>query len=365
MRIDFANLQLQYQKYKTAIDERIGNVLSSSRYIMGSEITELEEKLAEFTGAENCLLCGSGTDALIIALKSIGIKPGDEVITTPFTFIATAEIISFLGAIPVFADIDESTYNINVELIENKITDKTKAIIPVSLYGQPSDMDEINLLAKKNGLIVIEDAAQSFGSTYKNRKSCNLSDIGCTSFFPAKPLGCYGDGGAIFTGNKEFAEKMKSLRVHGQTKRYYHKYIGFNGRMDTIQAAVVLAKLPFYEEEIRLRQDIAEKYISKISSKNENIILPCVKSDRTSVWAQFSIRVKKRDFLQETLKKVGIPTAVHYPMPLHLQEAFQNLGYEKGDFPVAEQVSEEILSIPMNPFLTEDEVDYIAENLSE
>ena len=365
MRIDFANLQLQYQKYKKDIDKRIENVLLSSRYIMGSEIPELEEKLSEFTESENCLLCGSGTDALILALKSIGIKPGDEVITTPFTFIATAEIISFLGAVPVFVDIDESTYNINVNLIEEKITDKTRAIIPVSLYGQPSDMDEINLLAEKNGLIVIEDAAQSFGATYKEKKSCNLSEIGCTSFFPAKPLGCYGDGGAVFTGNKELAEKIKSLRVHGQTKRYHHKYIGFNGRMDTIQAAVLLAKLPFYDEEIRLRQNVAEQYISKISSKSKDIILPFVKPDRTTVWAQFSIRVNSRDLLQESLKKAGIPTAIHYPKPLHLQEAFKNLGYEKGDFPVAERVSETILSLPMNPFLTENEIDYIAEHLSD
>ncbi len=364
MKIDFANLQMQYQKYKKEIDDRIGKVLNSSKYIMGPEIGELEETLSSFTGAEYCISCGSGTDALILALKGIDIKPGDEIITTPFTFIATAEIISLLGAIPVFVDIEEGTYNIDVTLIEEKITKRTKAIIPVSLYGQPSDMDEINRLAKEYDLKVIEDAAQSFGATYKGKRSCNLSDVGCTSFFPAKPFGCYGDGGAVFTSDDELADKIKSIRVHGQTKRYFHRYIGFNARMDTVQAAVLLAKFPHYKEEIGLRQKVAEKYNFLFKEKGADLILPKVKPGRTSVWAQYSVRIKKREYLREKLKKSGIPTAVHYPKPLHLQEAFKYLGYKEGEFPVSEKVSKEIMSLPMNPFLTDSEIEYIVNNFN-
>ncbi len=363
MKIDFANLKKQYIIMEKEIKEKIENILNNCRFIMGKEVEELEEKLKHFTGNKYAICVSSGTDALMIALLVSGIKEGDEVITTPFTFIATAEVISFLGAKPVFVDIESETYNIDVEKIEDKITEKTKAIIPVSLYGQPCDMDEINNIASKYGLIVIEDAAQSFGAEYKGKKSCNLSDIGCTSFFPAKPLGCYGDGGAIFTNNKEIAEKSKSIRIHGQIKRYVHKYIGLNARLDTIQAAILLVKLKYFPEEIKKRQEVAENYI-RLLKENKNIILPKVKKDRKSVWAQFSIRVNDRDNIKDELLKNGIPCAIHYPMPLHLQECFSYLGYEKGDFPVAEKVSQEILSLPMNPYLTIEEQEYIVNVLN-
>ncbi len=362
MKIDFANLQLQYQKYKKEIDENIQKVLNKSNYIMGEEISILEEKLSKFCGAKYAIACGSGTDALLLALLALDIKPGDEIITTPFTFIATAETIALLHAKPVFVDIDETTYNIDPAKIEEKITEKTKAIIPVSLYGQPSDMEEINKIAKKYNLKVIEDAAQSFGATYKDKRSCNLSDIGCTSFFPAKPLGCYGDGGAVFTNDENLAVKMKQLRVHGQDRRYHHKYIGMGARLDTIQAAVLLAKLPHYEKEIELRNEVADRYTSLLK---DSVITPKIKEDRTSVWAQYSIRVKNRDTLQNKLKENSIPTAVHYPMPLHMQECFKYLGYKEGDFPIAEKISKEIMSLPMNPFLTKKEIECITVHLKE
>ncbi len=361
MKIDFANLQLQYRKYKDEIDKNIQKVLDKSNYIMGEEIALLEDKLSNFCGAKYAIGCGSGTDALLLALLAIDIKPGDEVITTPFTFIATAETIALFGAKPVFVDIKEDSYNIDASLIEEKITNKTKAIIPVSLYGQPCDMDEINNIASKYNLTVIEDAAQSFGAYYKDKRSCNLSTIGCTSFFPAKPLGCYGDGGAVFTSDENLALKIKQLRVHGQDRRYHHKYIGMGARLDTIQAAVLLAKLPHYEEEIKLREKVALKYSEKL--KDTGVITPKIKNDRSSVWAQYSIRVKNRDALQTYLKEKGIPTAVHYPMPLHMQECFSYLNYKEGDFPISEKISKEIMSLPMNPFLTDEEIEYIVNSI--
>ncbi|PHR58536.1 MAG: aminotransferase DegT [Arcobacter sp.] len=352
MNIDFANLNRQYLRYKDEIDAAMQNVIDNSSFIMGPDVFALEEELQAYTGAKHAITCSSGTDALLLAMMALDIKAGDEVITTPFSFIATAETIAFLGATPVFVDIDEETYNIDVTKIEETITSKTKAIMPVSLYGQPCDMDEINALAKKYKLKVIEDAAQSFGATYKGEKSCNLSDIGCTSFFPAKPLGCFGDGGAVFTNDDALAEKIRSLRVHGQSKRYHHQYIGMGGRMDTLQAAVLRVKLRYYEEDLKERQDVAAQYA-------KNIKISSIKKDRTSAWAQFSLRVKDRDALQKTLKEKGIPTAVHYPKPLHLQECFSYLGYKEGDFKVAEKVSQEIMSLPMNPDLNEEEKDYI------
>jgi UDP-2-acetamido-2-deoxy-ribo-hexuluronate aminotransferase len=291
---------------------------------------------------------------------AIGVKDGDEVITTPFTFIATAEVISLLGAKPVFADIDETTYNLDPGKIEEKITERTKAIVPVCLYGQVADMDEINAIAAKHGIFVIEDACQSFGAEYKGKKSCNLSKLSCTSFFPSKPLGCYGDGGAVFTSDAELAEKLKSIRVHGQTQRYYHKYIGINGRLDTIQAAILNVKMDHLEEELKKRMEIAEHYSKNLVEKKD-IVLPVIKKDRTSVYAQYSIRVKNRELLIKKLNEAGIPTAVHYPKPLHLQEAYSYLGLKNGDFPVSEKVSSEILSIPMGPFLKRDDQDYIIE----
>jgi len=295
-------------------------------------------------------------------MMALDIKPGDEIITTPFTFIATAETIALMGAIPVFVDIDEKTYNINPELIEEKITSKTKAIIPVSLYGQPSDMNAIKTIATKYNLKVIIDGAQSFGSTYNGIKDSALGDISTTSFFPAKPLGCFGDGGAVFTNNEELALKMKSLRVHGQSKRYHHKYIGMGGRMDTIQCAIVDVKLKYYAKDLKLRQEVASKYTNALKNKL-NIVLPYVNPNTTSAFAQYSVRVKNRDEIQAKLKEHGIPTAVHYPMPLHLQECFEYLGYKKGDFPISEVVSDEIMSLPMNPYIKDEEIKYIVERL--
>ena len=358
MKIDFANLQYQYQLYKAEIDSAMQAVLDKSNYIMGSEVTELESALEVFTGAKCAISCSSGTDALLLGMMALDIAPGDEIITTPFTFIATAETIAFLGAVPVFVDIDEKTYNIDPMLIEAKITNKTKAIIPVSLYGQPSDMDSITAIAKAHNLKVIVDGAQSFGSTYKGKTDSNLGDISTTSFFPAKPLGCFGDGGAVFTNDEALAQKMKSLRLHGQSKRYHHKYIGMGGRLDTLQAAVLNVKLKHYPKDLALRQEVARKYTEALDLK---LTPPFVGEHVTSAFAQYSIRVQGRDAVQANLKENGIPTAVHYPMPLHLQEAFAYLGYSKGDFPLSEKISSEIMSLPMNPYLSDEEINYISQ----
>ena len=358
MQIDFANLQGQYQMYKEEIDEAIHGVLDKSNYIMGNEVHELESNLQTFTSVKHAITCSSGTDALLLAMMALDIKPGDEIITTPFTFIATAETIAFLGAVPVFVDIDERTYNIDPLKIEEKITNKTKAIIPVSLYGQPSNMDTIQAIADQYHLKMIIDGAQSFGSTFNGKTDSNLGDISTTSFFPAKPLGCFGDGGALFTNDDALAIKIKSLRVHGQSKRYHHQYIGMGGRMDTIQCAIVNVKLKYYAKDLALRQKVARKYNEAL--KNKDLVLPFVAENATSTWAQYSIRVQNRDEVQITLKEKGIPTAVHYPMPLHLQEAFAYLRYTKGDFPISEVVSDEIISLPMNPYLIDDEIAYVS-----
>ena len=360
MNIDFANLNLAYQEHKDSFDTAIEKVVSSSSFIMGKEVSVLEKNLSNFTGAKHAISCSNGTDALLLAMMALGIKPGDEVITTPLTFISTAETIAFLGAIPIFVDIDEKTYNIDVTKIEGKITNKTKAIMPVSLYGQIPDMDIINMIALKYNLPVIEDGAQSFGATYKGKKSCNVSTIGTTSFFPAKPLGCFGDGGAVFTNDDDLAEKMISMRIHGQTERYHHKYIGMGGRLDTLQAAILNVKLDSYDNDILRRQRVATNYTNMLQGK---VIVPFIKIDNTSVWAQYSIRVKNRDIIQQKLKEKGIPTAVHYPKPLHLQECFKYLGYNLGDFSISELVSNEIMSLPMNPYLTREEQDYICKEL--
>ena len=360
MNIDFANLNLAYQEHKDSFDTAIEKVVSSSSFIMGKEVSVLEKNLSNFTGAKHAISCSNGTDALLLAMMALGIKPGDEVITTPLTFISTAETIAFLGAIPIFVDIDEKTYNIDVTKIEGKITNKTKAIMPVSLYGQIPDMDIINMIALKYNLPVIEDGAQSFGATYKGKKSCNVSTIGTTSFFPAKPLGCFGDGGAVFTNDDDLAEKMISMRIHGQTERYHHKYIGMGGRLDTLQAAILNVKLDSYDNDILRRQRVATNYTNMLQGK---VIVPFIKIDNTSVWAQYSIRVKNRDIIQQKLKEKGIPTAVHYPKPLHLQECFKYLGYNLGDFSISELVSNEIMSLPMNPYLTREEQYYICKEL--
>ena len=362
MKIDFANLQKQYKVYKEEIDYKIHTVLNKGNYILGDEVLDLEANLEKFTGSANCISCSNGTDALILALMAIDIKPGDEVITTPYTYIATSETIAFLKAVPVFADVNKDTFNINESSLGSLISNKTKAIMPVSLFGQPPEMDTILEIAKNNSLKVILDGAQSFGSTYKGVSDSALGDISTTSFFPAKPLGCYGDGGAVFTNNDEYAEKIKQLRVHGQEKKYVHKYIGIGGRLDTIQAAVLLAKIPHYKEELKERQRVSERY-SKNLRDLPGLVTPTINEGNTSAWAQYSLFAEDRDNLVKKLSKNSIPTAIYYPIPLHMQECFSYLGYKKGDFPVSELLSESLLSLPMNPFLSNDEIDYICENI--
>ena len=361
MKIPFIDLQSQYQSYKQEIDLAIHAVLDSSQYIMGPAVKELELNLAKYTGAKHAVACASGTDALLIALLAIGIKPGDEIITTPFTFISSSEVISQLGAVPVFVDIEEDTYNINANKIEDKITNRTKAIIPVSLYGQTADMDLINEIANRNNLLVIEDAAQSFGALYKGNKSCNLSQIGCTSFFPSKPLGCYGDGGALFTSDDEFAEKARIFIAHGSKKRYVHEVIGLNGRIDTIQAAIVGVKLKYFDDELQKRKSIGNRYINLL--KDKQLKLPVIREGRTSVFAQFTVQSDKRDKLMQLLNENDVPTAIHYPTPLHLQKCYQSLNYKDGDFPISEKASKEVFSLPMSPFLTEKQQDFIVDLL--
>jgi len=360
MKIDFANLQLQYQTYKDKIDDNIQAVLNKSNYILGEEVDILEKELQNFTGAKYAIACSSGTDALLLALMAMDIQPDDEIITTPFTWISTAEMMALIKARPVFVDIEPDTYNIDANLIEAAITKKTKAIMPVSLYGQSADMDAIQAIADKYNLKVIVDGAQSFGSTYNNKTDSNLGDISTTSFFPSKPLGCYGDGGAVFTNNEEYANKIKLLRVHGQNKRYHHKYIGIGGRLDTIQAAILLAKLPYFKKELKDRQKVADYYNNGLFKILQT---PVIKPNRSSAWAQYTLRVQKRDALQLKLKENVIPTSVFYPIPLHLQECFRYLNYKQNDFPISEKASKEVISIPMNPFLTNEQLDFIIFNI--
>jgi len=360
MKIDFANLQLQYQTYKDKIDENIQAILNKSNYILGEEVDILEKELQSFTGAKYAIACSSGTDALLLAMMAMDIQPDDEIITTPFTWISTAEMMALIKAKPVFVDIERDTYNIDANLIEAAITKKTKAIMPVSLYGQPADMDAIQAIANKYNLKVIIDGAQSFGSTYNNKTDSNLGDISTTSFFPSKPLGCYGDGGAVFTNNEEYANKIKLLRVHGQNKRYHHKYIGIGGRLDTMQAAILLAKLPYFKKELKDRQKVADHYTSGLS---QILQTPVIKTDRSSAWAQYTLRVKNRDTLQLKLNKNGIPTSVFYPIPLHLQECFRYLNYKQNDFPISEKASKEVVSIPMNSFLTNEQINFIVSSI--
>lgn len=356
MEIPFIDLKAQYLALKPQIDARIHHVLDHGQYIMGPEVAELEAALAAYVGAKHCITVASGTEALLISLMALNLQPGDEVITTPFTFVATAEVIALLGAVPVFVDIEPDTCNINPKLIEAAITSKTKAIMPVSLYGQPADMDEINAIAAQYGLAVIEDAAQSFGADYKGKKSCNLSTIGCTSFFPSKPLGCYGDGGAIFTSDDTLAKIMREIRVHGQERRYVHTRLGVGGRMDTLQCAVVLAKLERFPWEVDARLTIGRHYNALLADK-----LPVVtqRADRTSVFAQYTVFVDSRELLQEKLKQQGIPTAVHYPVPLHLQTGYQGLCRVVGELSNAELRAAQVMSLPMSPDLSTKDVEKI------
>lgn len=360
--MQFIDLATQSKRIEDKLINRFRNILANSSFIMGPEIYELEEKLANFVGVKNAITVSSGTDALLIALMALGVKEGDEVITTPFSFFATAEVILLLGAKPVFVDIDPLTYNINPSLIEMAITSKTKAIMPVSLYGQCADFDEINAIAAKHNIPVIEDAAQSFGATYKGRKSCSLTTIACTSFFPSKPLGCYGDGGACFTNDSNLAEMMKEIRVHGQSERYFHTSMGINGRLDTIQAAFLLEKLAIFAEEVELRQKVAETYAKLLP---DYIRKPFVTDYNQSVYAQYTIELNNRDFIQKKLQEHGIPTAVHYPKGLHRQPIVKQLSPTWQVFLHTDNAADRVMSLPMHPYLQEEDQKKIAEILTE
>lgn len=358
--MQFINLQAQYKHLKSEIDANIQQVLDHGQYILGPEVGELEKQLATYVGVKHCITVANGTDALMIAMMALGIKPGDEVITTPFTFIACGEMIALLGAKPVFVDIDRDTYNIDVNKIEKAITSKTKCIMPVSLYGQTADMKAIQFLADKYKLPVIEDAAQSFGATYYGKKSCSLSTIACTSFFPTKPLGCYGDGGACFSDNDDLALMMRQIRVHGQNKRYNHPILGMNSRLDTLQAAILLSKLKVFDREVQDRSRIGARYNNLLKNHVKIMKVP---PENTCVYAQYTIEVPQRSAIQEYLQKMNIPTAVHYPLPLNLQPVFANQGYDKDSFYQAEQAAKSVMSLPMHPYLTEAEQDLICDNL--
>ncbi|HVY49923.1 MAG TPA: DegT/DnrJ/EryC1/StrS family aminotransferase [Devosia sp.] len=359
--MEFVDLKAQYAALRQSIDARIQRVLDHGQFIMGPEVGELEGKLAAYVGVRHCVTVGSGTDALLISLMALGIGPGDEVVTTPFTFAATAEVIALVGATPVFVDVEADTCNIDASRLEAAITERTRAIMPVSLYGQPADMDEINALAARHGNIpVIEDAAQSFGATYRGRRSNGLSTIGCTSFFPSKPLGCYGDGGAIFTDSDALAQLMREIRVHGQDRRYHHARIGIGGRMDTLQCAIVLAKLERFDWELAERQKAARRYLDLLAGI-PGIALPALRNDRTSAWAQFTIQADNRDELAEKLKAAGIPTAVHYPMPLNEQPAYKDIARAAGPLDVTRTVSARVLSLPMHGYLKGEQIRAVAD----
>lgn len=347
--MEFIDLKSQYQRLKADIDAGIQRVLDHGQYILGPEVAELEEKLAAYTGAKYCISVANGTDALQIALMALGVGPGDEVITPGFTYIATAETVALLRAKPVYVDVDVRTYNLAPQLLEAAITPRTKAIIPVSLYGQCADFDAINAIAARHGIPVIEDAAQSFGASYKGRKSCNLSTIACTSFFPSKPLGCYGDGGAVFTSDEELAKVIRQIARHGQDRRYHHIRVGVNSRLDTIQAAILLPKLAILDEEIAQRQEVAARY-TRLLNEAGITTTPYVEPHNMSAWAQYTVRVPKRDVLQKYLGDAGVPTAVHYPIPLNKQPAVQDAS---ASLPVGDAVAGEVMSLPMYPALVE------------
>jgi len=354
--IEFIDLKQQYQRHKTEIDERIHRVLDHGHFIMGPEINELEAQLAQYVGVKHALTVASGTDSLEIALRALGLGAGDEIVTVPFTWISTAEVVGLVGAKPVFVDIEPTTYNINVELIEKAITPRTKAIMPVSLFGQMPDYGRINAIAAKHNLPVIEDGAQSFGATQNGRRSCGVTTVASTSFFPAKPFGCYGDGGALFTNDDGLAEKMKAIRTHGGIRRHHHPLLGMNGRFDTLQAAVLLAKFPYFQWEVEQRGRLGARYSESLSSV---CIVPEVVPGNTHVYAQYTVRVPQRDQIGEKLKAEGIPTAVYYPKCLHEQPVFAVCGNRAGDFPCAEKAAREVISLPMHPFLSDAEQDQI------
>ncbi|MFZ4588837.1 MAG: DegT/DnrJ/EryC1/StrS family aminotransferase [Terrimicrobiaceae bacterium] len=354
--MDFIDLKTQFKKFEPAIRERIDRVLAHGQFIMGPEVAELESALAEYVGCRHAITVASGTDSLEIALRAFGIGAGDEVVTVPFTWISTAEVILQVGAKPVFVDIDPLDYNIAVDRIAPAITPRTKAILPVSLFGQMTDYAAINAIAEKHDIPVIEDAAQSFGATRHGVKSCNTTPVASTSFYPAKPLGCYGDGGALFTSDDDLAHRMRAIRNHGGIRRHYHDFVGMNGRFDTIQAAIMLAKWPGFPAEVESRARLGARYTAALRDVCET---PAIREGNTHVYAQYTIRVPNRDALAEKLRSAGIPTAVYYPKCLHEQPVFAPLGHKPGDFPAAESASHEVLSLPLNPYLTESDQDRI------
>ena len=357
--IEFIDLKAQQARLKDKIEAGIQNVLTHGQYILGPEVKELEEKLAAYVGAKYCITCANGTDALQIAQMAFGIGPGDEVITPGFTYIATAETVAVLGATPVYVDVNPKTYNLDVEQLEAAITPRTKAIIPVSLYGQCADFDAINAIAAKYNIPVIEDAAQSFGATYKGRKSCNLTTVACTSFFPSKPLGCYGDGGAIFTNDDELAKVIRQIARHGQDRRYHHIRVGVNSRLDTLQAAILLPKLEILDDEMQARQRVADTY-TKLFNETGILTTPFIEEYNQSAWAQYTIQVDNRSEVQVKLKEQGIPTAVHYPIPLNKQPAVADAN---AVLPVGDAVAKRVMSLPMHPYLTIEEQEKIVNSL--
>lgn len=373
--MQFVDLKAQQDRIRPQIDAAIEKVLNHGNYIMGPEIAELEERLAGFAGVKHCISVASGTDALLMALMAYGVGPGDAVFTTPFTFVATGEVISLLGATPIFVDIDPQTFNIDPDLLEEAIINlkqrstindqplTAKGIIPVDLFGLPADYDAINTIARKHDLFVLEDAAQGFGGVYKGRQAGSLADVAATSFFPAKPLGCYGDGGAIFTDDDVLADLLCSIRIHGKgTDKYNNVRIGINGRMDTIQAAILLPKLDIFPDELDSRNRVAKKYTDLLQSV-PGVKTPVIPDGYVSAWAQYSILVDNREFLQKELSAQNIPTAVYYPKPLHLQMAYADLGHNPGDFPVSENISGQILSLPMHPYLDDETLNIIVNHL--
>lgn len=358
--MEFVDLKAQQARIKDKIDAGIQRVLAHGQYILGPEVAELEERLAAFVGAKYCISVANGTDALQIAQMAFGIGPGDEVITPGFTYIATAETVAVLGAKPVYVDIDPRTYNLDPTKLEAAITPRTKAIIPVSLYGQCGDFDAINAIAEKHGIPVIEDAAQSFGATYKGRNSCNLSTVACTSFFPSKPLGCYGDGGAIFTNDEELAKVMRQIARHGQDRRYHHIRVGVNSRLDSLQAAILLPKLEIFPEELQQRQQVARWYSKAAAAAG--ITVPYVQPHNVSAWAQYTVQVENRDAVQSKLKEQGIPTAVHYPLPLNKQPAVADA---KCSLPIGDDAAETVISLPMHPYLAENDIERVVVALAD
>jgi UDP-2-acetamido-2-deoxy-ribo-hexuluronate aminotransferase len=347
--IPFFDLAAQQARLKAEIDANIAKVLAHGKYILGPEVAELEDRFVEYTGAKYCITCANGTDALQIALMALDVGPGDEVITPSFSYIATAEATALLGAKPIYVDVDPHTFNIDVDQIEAQISSKTKAIIPVSLYGQPADFDEINEVANRHGIPVIEDAAQSFGAEYKGKKSCNLSTIGCTSFFPTKPLGCYGDGGAIFTSDEQLAIKLRQIARHGQEKRYYHVRVGVNSRLDTLQAAILLPKLNILDSEIHQRNLLAADFTKRLANYR-GVTTPSVSKNRSSAWAQYTLICENRLELSKKLQSFNVPTSIHYPLPLYKQPA---LIEKSTNSPISEELASKVLSIPMHAYMDE------------